>query len=108
MTTWNTATGATSGDRLLNVGLDDLHLSDGAQVFLDYDPDLTSPNQVSLKLAADHVSTPVVVASVSASTTSSGNFSLGSFAQSLAFAVDGSDNLYVVGQIGRASCRERV
>src|SRR4029077_1573360 len=57
------------------------------------DPGLTSPNQVSLMIAANHTSTPVFVASLSST-----NFSLNGVPQTFAFAVDASDNLYVVGQ----------
>jgi hypothetical protein len=94
MTTWNTATGATVGDRLLNTGDDARHLSTAqGVVFLDYDPGLTAPNQVSLKLAANHTSTPTVIASISST-----NFSVSGVPQALALALDSSDNIYVVGQ----------
>src|SRR4029077_15767525 len=93
MATWSSATDATAGDRLLNVGGCAKHISDGSLVFLEYDPGATAPNQVTLMLAANHTSTPVVIAYIS-----SDNFSVSGVPQALNLIVDGSDNLYVLGQ----------
>ena len=93
MATWSSATDATVGDRLLNVGGCAKHLSDGALVFLEYDPGATAPNQVTLMLAANHTSTPVVVAYIS-----SDNFSVSGVPQALDLITDDDDNLYVLGQ----------
>lgn len=92
MATWTSAADATAGDRLLNVQGCALQLSDGALVFLQYDPGATSPNYVSLMVAADHTSTPVFVGTVSAT-----NFALNSIPMQFCLIVDQYDNLYVVG-----------
>jgi hypothetical protein len=98
MATWTSASDVTAGDRLLNVSRATRQLSDGAQVFLEYDPGAAAPNQVSLMLAADHISTPVFVASIS-----SNNFDVPGLPQALDLVVDGSDNLYVIGQDSSSS-----
>ena len=91
MTTWNTATGATSGDRLLNVGLAAIQVPTGPMWCLTYDPDLSDPNKVSLFIETH----PGSATNYSISST---NFSVSGLPQALALCCDTSGNLYVVGQ----------
>lgn len=93
---WTLASSATSGDRLLNVGHASRQLSTGDMVQLVYDPAASNPNKITLQLitaASGHTATSFIT------TLSTDNFSITTpVPQGLALEVDGSDNIYVVGQ----------